>query len=143
MGTRQVSGTRIVPTTPEKIFALLVDPAQHPLLDGSGTLRSLQDGAPALLELGSKFGMNMKMGAPYKIENTVVEFEPDRLIAWRHFNGHRWRWRLEPLGEGTRVTETFDWATARTPFLMGLSGFPRKNKIAIEKTLDRLVKTFT
>jgi hypothetical protein len=29
----------------------------------------------------SKFGMDMKIGAPYKILNTVVEYDQDRLIA--------------------------------------------------------------
>ena len=40
--------------------------------------------------------MDMKKGAPYKIKNKVVEFEPDRLIAWRHVGLHRWRYELEP-----------------------------------------------
>lgn len=45
MGSRQVSRTTIVATTPEKIFGLLADPAQHPLIDGSGTVRAPQAGA--------------------------------------------------------------------------------------------------
>jgi len=142
MGNRQVSVTRTIATTPENIFALLVDPSKHPLLDGSGTVRAAQPGGPERLSLGAKFGMDMKMGAPYKILNTVVEFEENRLIAWRHFNGHRWRWQLEPVDGGTRVTETFDWSTARVPILLSLSHFPRKNKEGIEKTLERLAGMF-
>ncbi|HVV10087.1 SRPBCC family protein [Amycolatopsis sp.] len=138
MAKRQVSGTRTVATTPEEIFALLTDPSKHPVLDGSGTVKAAQAGGPEKLELGSKFGMDMRMGASYKILNTVVEYEENRLIAWRHFNGHRWRWQLEPVEGGTKVTETFDWSTARVPFLIGISFFPRKNKQGIEKTLDRL-----
>jgi hypothetical protein len=73
----------------------------------------------------------------------VVEFEEDRLIAWRHFNGHRWRWRLEPLDGGrTEVTETFDWSTAKFPLAISLSPFPRKNTQGIEKTLARLGELF-
>ena len=142
MGNRQVSVTRTIATCPENIFALLADPSKHPLLDGSGTVRAAQPGGPERLELGSQFGMDMRMGAGYKILNTVVEFEENRLIAWRHFNGHRWRWQLEPVEGGTEVTETFDWATARVPFLIGISPFPRKNKEGIEKTLDRLAEMF-
>ncbi|WP_158882974.1 SRPBCC family protein [Amycolatopsis anabasis] len=143
MSKRQVSVTRTINTTPDKIFELLVDPAKHPELDGSGTVKAARPGGVERLELGSKFGMDMKMGAPYKIQNTVVEFEKDRLIAWRHFNGHRWRWELEPAdGDRTEVTETFDWSTARIPFLIDLSFFPRKNKQGIEKTLDRLAARF-
>src|SRR4051794_28589814 len=121
MAKRQVSGTKVVATTPDRIFQLLVDPAQHPLIDGSGTVRAARAGGPDRLSLGAKFGMDMRMGAPYKIENTVVEFEEDRLIAWRHFNGHRWRWELEPVDGGTRITETFDWSTAKAPILISLS----------------------
>ncbi|WP_216205734.1 SRPBCC family protein [Amycolatopsis aidingensis] len=143
MGTRQVSATRTVSATPEQIFELLTDPAKHPLIDGSGSVLAARSQGPRRLELGSRFGMDMKMGASYKILNTVVEFEENRLIAWRHFNGHRWRWRLEPAGDGvTRVTETFDWSTARIPLLISLSSFPKRNKAAIEKTLDRLAELF-
>jgi uncharacterized protein YndB with AHSA1/START domain len=140
MGQRQVSATRIVASVPEKVFALLTDPAQHPVLDGSGTVRAAREGSPERLTLGSRFGMAMRMGLPYRIENTVVEFEENRLIAWRHFYGHRWRWRLEPVEDGTRVTETFDWSTARVPFLIDLSPYPRKNREAIERSLDRLAE---
>ncbi|MEU0465745.1 MULTISPECIES: SRPBCC family protein [unclassified Amycolatopsis] len=143
MRKRQVSATRIVAAPPEKIFELLADPSKHPLIDGSGTVLAAQSGGPERLTLGSRFGMDMKMGANYKILNTVVEFDENRLIAWRHFNGHRWRWQLKPLEDGsTEVTETFDWSTARIPLLIDLSFFPRKNKQAIDKTLDRLVKLF-
>ncbi|AIJ24900.1 MULTISPECIES: SRPBCC family protein [Amycolatopsis] len=143
MRKRQVSATRIVAAPPEKIFELLADPSKHPLIDGSGTVLAAQGGGPERLTLGSRFGMDMKMGANYKILNTVVEFDENRLIAWRHFNGHRWRWQLKPLEDGsTEVTETFDWSTARIPLLIDLSFFPRKNKQAIDKTLDRLVNLF-
>jgi uncharacterized protein YndB with AHSA1/START domain len=143
MRNRQVGVTRTISTTPERIFELLADPSQHPLLDGSGSVRAARAGGPDRLELGSSFGMDMKAGASYKIVNTVVEYEENRLIAWRHFNGHRWRWRLEPLGDGrTEVTETFDWSTARIPLLIELMGYPKKNRVAIEKTLDRLAEMF-
>ncbi|MGA6166498.1 SRPBCC family protein [Amycolatopsis magusensis] len=143
MGQRQVSSTRTIATTPEKIFELLADPAKHPLLDGSGSVLAAQNGGPERLSLGAKFGMDMKMGPSYKILNTVVEFEEGRLIAWRHFNGHRWRWALTLLDDGrTQVTETFDWSTARVPLLISLSPFPKRNKVGIEKSLARLAEMF-
>jgi uncharacterized protein YndB with AHSA1/START domain len=144
MTQRQVSATKTIDTTPEKIFELLADPAKHPLIDGSGTVKAALTGNDdERLRLGSKFGMDMKMGAPYKIQNTVVEFEENRLIAWRHFNGHRWRWELEPAGDGrTKVTETFDWSTARIPVLISISPFPKKNEQGIHKSLDRLAEMF-
>jgi uncharacterized protein YndB with AHSA1/START domain len=136
---RQISLSHVVDASPHQIFELLVDPANHPLLDGSGSVRASRSTGPRRLELGARFGMDMRIGLPYKILNTVVEFEPDRLIAWRHFSGHRWRWQLRDLGDGrTEVTETFDWSTARSPRTIELLGFPARNRKGIEATLGRL-----
>ncbi len=80
-------------------------------------------------------------GLPYKIRNKVVEFDEGRLIAWRHFGPHRWRYELEPTADGgTHVTETWD-ATRHTSLLFaGLraAGFPERNRRGIEATLERL-----
>ncbi|MCR3718439.1 MULTISPECIES: SRPBCC family protein [Prauserella salsuginis group] len=141
--TRQVSVTRTIPASAPEIFALLTDPEKHPILDGSGTVRGARGGNPERLELGARFAMDMKLGAKYRITNKVVEFDQDRLIAWRHFNGHRWRWELAPNDDGTTdVTETFDWAPARIAALMDRTPIPRKNEVAIRKTLERLARHF-
>ncbi|HZY75470.1 MAG TPA: hypothetical protein VFE40_04060 [Jatrophihabitantaceae bacterium] len=63
---------------------------------------------PQRLSAGAKFGMDMKLGAPYKIVNTVIEFDEPKVIAWRHFNGHVWRYLFEPADGGTKVTEQWD-----------------------------------
>lgn len=143
MPRRSVSVTTTVPAPAERIFDLLADPAKHPLIDGSGSVLAPRPGAPDRLALGTTFGMDMKIGLAYRIENTVVEFEENRLIAWRHFNGHRWRWQLTPLGDGTtEVTETFDWSTARVPLLLDLSPVPRRNKASMRRSLERLTALF-
>ena len=87
--------------------------------------------------------MGMRMGVPYVIKNEVVEFEPDRLIAWRHVGRHRWRYRLEPVEGGTRVTETFDWSTARFPKGIEIMGYPSKHPAGMERTLERLDRLVT
>ena len=139
MPDRAISVTKVVDAPRQAIFDLLADPAKHPLIDGSGTVRAARGGNPERLSLGAKFGMDMKLGLPYRIRNTVVEFEDGRLIAWRHFFGHRWRWSLADAGDGrTEVTETFDWSTALSPKGIELMGFPGKNKQGIRATLDRL-----
>jgi uncharacterized protein YndB with AHSA1/START domain len=138
MSQRVVSISRVIHATPEAIFAIVSDPAQHGRIDGSGMVQQVRSGG-GTLTLGSKFGMDMKFGPlPYRISNTVVEFEQDRLIAWRHFGGHRWRYRLEPVEGGTRVTEEFDWSTSKLPKAIELAGYPTKHVGNIERTLERL-----
>ncbi|HUF31654.1 MAG TPA: SRPBCC family protein [Acidimicrobiales bacterium] len=140
MTDKQVSGTRVIDATPEAIFAVLADPTKHPLFDGSGTVRESKSSGGERLAMGSKFGMSMKMGVPYGITNTVVEFEEGRRIAWRHAGRHRWRYELEPVDGGarTQVTETFDWGPAIAGVTYPLVGIPAKNKKAIDATLERL-----
>jgi uncharacterized protein YndB with AHSA1/START domain len=142
--TQSVSAERIVATAPHQIFDVLTDPNQHPVLDGSGMVQSSRRRNPKRLQLGSKFRMDMKLGPlPYRITNTVVEFEANRLIAWQHQGRHRWRWELEPAAAGgTRVRESFDWSTALWPRGLELVGYPERNLEAIEQTLDRLVQHF-
>jgi uncharacterized protein YndB with AHSA1/START domain len=135
---RKVSVSRVIPADRQAIFDVLADPAMHPVIDGSGTVREVQDGGPERLAEGAKFGMDMKMGASYRILNTVVEFEEGRRIAWRHFHGHRWRYELADVDGGTEVTETFDWSTARSKLPLELAGIPKRNRAGMVRTLERL-----
>ena len=133
--------TRIVPASAADIFELLATPARHSEIDGSGTVQGTQRGTTERLALGTKFGMNMRLGAPYRILNEVVEFEEDRRIAWRHFGGHVWRYILEPLGErATKVTEQFDPTPSRWPLVLKVLRYPARNQRSIEHTLHRLVE---
>ena len=135
---RSVSRCRVVNAPAHSIFEVLADPSRHPLIDGSGSVRDVRSGSAERLTKGAKFGMDMRVGVPYRIENTVVEFEEDRLLAWQHFGGHRWRYLLEPADGGTKVTETFDWSTSRAPWFIELMRYPAKNAKSMEKTLERL-----
>jgi hypothetical protein len=101
---------------------VLTDPTRHGEIDGSGMVQRVR-GDARRLELGSTFGMDMKLGIlPYRITNTVAEYEPNRLIAWHHPGKHRWRYELEPVEGGTKVTESFDWSTAVVPKAIELMG---------------------
>lgn len=137
-----VRGIRFVAAEPQEIFDLLADPAQHPTIDGSGSVRASDAGAPQRLTLGSKFSMSMKLGLPYKITNEVVEFDEPVLIAWRHMGKHIWRYRLRAVEGGTEVTEEFDFRPARSATAMKLIGAPKRNAKAIEATLDRIAARF-
>jgi uncharacterized protein YndB with AHSA1/START domain len=141
VATRTVSDSVVVAAPPEQVFDLLADPRRHPELDGSGTVKRAVRG-PDRLSKGAHFGMRMRLGLPYLIRNEVVEFEENRRIAWRHFGHHVWRYQLEPVTGGTRVTETFDWGSARSPRAVELMGFPRSNLRGITATLERLRARF-
>ena len=96
-----ISRDQLVPAAPDAVFDLLARPAMHSVIDGSGTVREAQPDGPARLSPGARFGMDMKMGIPYNISNTVTEFEEGRRIAWRHSGGPVWRSLLEPVEGGT------------------------------------------
>lgn len=143
MSDRFSSATRLIPAAPEVIFDLLADPAAHARFDGSGMVQAARPGAPERLSLGATFGMDMKLGIPYRIKNTVVEFEEGRLIGWRHMGGHVWRYRLEPVDGGTQVTEEFDWGLSHAPWLLNAIGYPERNRKAMVATLERLEQVVT
>lgn len=139
MTDKKITRTVVVHAPAERVFDLLTDPGKHSLIDGSGTVLATKAEAGQRLELGSTFGMKMRLGMPYAVTNRVVEYERNRLIAWRHFGGHRWRWELRPIDEQTtEVSETFDWSTARGGFAYGALGFLERNTKGIEATLAGL-----
>jgi uncharacterized protein YndB with AHSA1/START domain len=122
----------------ERIFELLADPRRHADFDGSGCVKGSVSG-PERLSIGAKFGMDMRLVVPYRIGNQVKEFDEGRRIAWAHLGGHRWRYELESLPDGTtRVTETFDATTARSARALKLMDAYNRNARAIEETLPRL-----
>ena len=137
MPNRTVSRTVVVPAPASAVFDLLVDPARHADVDGSGTVKGRLRG-PSRLSLGARFGMKMRLVVPYVMTNKVVEFEEDRRIAWRHVGRHVWRWELSPVPEGTRVTETFDWGPSVFPRALEALGVPARNARSIELSLARL-----
>jgi uncharacterized protein YndB with AHSA1/START domain len=145
---------RVIPAPPERIFELLVHPDRHRDIDGSGSVKEPK-GDTERLHLGSKFGMHMKMGLPYSMESTVIEFDEGRRIAWqsrppgfgRHFGGGRiWRYELDPVDDGTRVRESWDISqeAGASKWFVGLEGARKRTRESMTKTLERieeLVKT--
>jgi len=138
-----VSVQTLIAAPAQRLFDLVADPAMHPLIDGSGTVRAARPGNPARLALGATFGMDMRLVLGYRIVNTVVEFDEGRRIAWRHFYGHRWRYLFEPVDGGTQVTEQWDARPARSRRVLAGLGYPARNCDGIEKSLERLAALAT
>ncbi len=135
-------GSRLIPAPPEAIFNVLADPAKHHLIDGSGSVVAARSGNPERLSLGAKFGMDMKMGFPYKVSSTVSAFEENRLIEWHHFGRHKWRYELEPVAGGTRVTESFNHGSSPLSAVLVLVGYPERHRKSIDETLERMAEHF-
>jgi uncharacterized protein YndB with AHSA1/START domain len=140
---------RLIPAPAEAIFALLADPRRHRDFDGSGTVRSAKN-TPDTLTLGSKFGMSMHLGVPYSMTSTVIEFEPNRRIAWQTWapgmahriaGGRIWRYELESVEGGTLVRESWDISQER---LKAIVQPARAKTIAgMTKTLERIETLLT
>lgn len=150
--TRDVATVeRFIAAPAAKIFDLLADPSRHQEIDGSGTVKGLVKSTTAgsqRLTLGSKFGMSMKMGIGYSMENTVVEFEEDALIAWQPrpsmslmgllIGGRIWRYELQTQKGGTLVRESWDISQERLPFMV--RSMRSRTVDAMTKTLDRIAQ---
>ena len=136
-----ISESITVDAPPSVVFAILADPRQHSRIDGSGSVGRVLAGPQRITAKGQTFVVAMKLfGVPYVIRNRVVEFEPERRIAWRHFTANRWRYELTPADGGTAVTETFDMSRADpvTDAVVRWAKFPERNQQGITNTLARL-----
>jgi uncharacterized protein YndB with AHSA1/START domain len=141
---------RVIPASADRIFALIADPRRHPEIDGSGTVRNAKN-LPDKLELGSKFGMSMKLGVPYSMVSTVIEYEPDRRLAWQTrppgklsaklAGGRIWRYELEPVDGGTRVRES--WDISKEVVKAVVRPARKKTRQAMTATLERIEKILT
>jgi len=126
MAQPTVSESRDIDSPAAQIFSILSDPAMHPLIDGTGMLRSAVENT-VIGNVGDVFCIEMVHWhqGNYVMANHVEEFERDRLIAWQpivhsHENPEyhssvgvpalrQWGWQLESLSdEKTRVTAFFD-----------------------------------
>ncbi|MDX1891387.1 SRPBCC family protein [Mycolicibacterium sp. 050158] len=146
-GPQRVARRVLVKAPAAEIFAIVADPHRHPELDGSGTVRDIDVKGPHQPGVGDEFTVGMKQfGLPYKITSTVTERQDGKVIEWQHPLGHKWRWELVQATPGddtvTEVTETFDYSTAKLPFMITAFGYEKKNAEGITATLQRLADRF-
>ena len=120
-----VSVSRHIDVPAERLFALLADSANHPLIDGSGMVREPSP-AVKVSRAGDAFVMDMhhERFGDYQMRNEVVEYEAGRRLTWEPKRvapspeeqeaigdpaHYRWGYELSLDGPGaTLVTETFD-----------------------------------
>lgn len=133
-----ITRARLMAAPAARIFEVLATPSLHAVIDGSDTVIGAQPDGPARLYPGARFGMEMALGARYRILNRVVEFEEGRRIGWRHFSRHIWRYTLEAQGEETLVTEQWDARQVPGRPVLRLMGFTRTHPGSIEQTLRNL-----
>ena len=149
MGNTVVSVERVIKAPAADIFAIVADASRHPEIDGSGSVKHLKQGATEQLVLGSTFGMAMKLGVPYSMSNKVIEFEPDKRIAWqttlagplgRIIGGRIWRYELAEADGGTLVRETWDITQDKQRFMLRAGPVGKQTGEAMTKTLERLAE---
>lgn len=137
-----VSATAVVDATAADVFDFIRRPANHAEISGDHSVKASRSGDEVLGPEG-KFRMAMKVGVPYRVTSKVVEFDENRVIAWCHFSGHRWRWELAPAGEGTtKVTETFDLSSARLPFVLRAMGYPKGHLTNVATSVANVAEHF-
>ena len=134
---RVVSASREISAGAARIFELIADPAEQPRWDGNDNLKHADTGQ-RVHAVGDVFTMTLRRGGIR--ENTIVEFDEGRLIAWRpnvpgrEPPGHLWRWEVEPIDDKrTRVTHTYDWSK-----LTDRSRYPRARATTVERLADSL-----
>ena len=122
-----LSVQRLIPSPPEPIFDLLVDPAGHSEIDGGGTVKGARSGGRRL--------------------------EENRRIAWQTtasgpagslLGGRIWRYVIEPVEGGTLVTESWDLTQERvTSKFVVKATMTDATKRNMERTLARIEELVT
>ena len=145
----RIEVSRAIAAKPAAIFAVLRDPSGHVAIDASGMLM-WASGSPASTA-GDTFVMHMDRDAlrdvdlgQYQVTVIFVTYEQDREIAWtvgrtadERF-GHVYGYRLDPIPEGTLVTQYYDWSGINGPLK---ERFPIIPESALRATLGILART--
>jgi uncharacterized protein YndB with AHSA1/START domain len=145
-----VSVERVIKAPAGEIFALLADAGNHASFDGSESVNHASKKSVPL-SMGSKFGMAMRgrketLFLPYRTTNTVIEYEPDRRIAWKTtalgglLGGRIWRYELSPTEGGTLVRETWDVSQDKQKSMITSGSMPNLTEQGIRATLESIAK---
>jgi plastocyanin len=144
--------TRSIEASPEALYDLVADVTRTPEITPDIVRVEWLDGATGPT-VGARFKAINKQGRGPNWSNkpVIVTAEPGREIAWARtepFAGTvEWRYRFEPEGTGTRVTESYEvtkplrlmgWFIIGT--LYGLKDRRADLRASMVRTLDRLAE---
>ena len=142
-----VSASREIPTAATEIFNLLTNPGRHPQTDGTGGVRSLDQG-DRIKAVGDTFRMNMTNDdGDYQTDNEVFAFVENRVVGWQNKRnvtngvevGAKWVWTLEPLdASSTNVTLSYDPTEIDDPAVLALA--KNYDTAALESSLAGLAE---
>ena len=142
-------GTVTIDAPADEVFAVVADPVAMAGL--AAELQSVRwlDGA-AEAALGARFeGLNRHGRRSWRTVCEVVELRPGRSFGYDVATGFgvpisRWRYDVEPAGDGTCVVTETNWARIPVwfvPLALAVTGTinrPALNRANIATTLDRL-----
>ena len=153
MASATISVSITIKAPAEAIFAVLIDPAKHAAIDGTGWVRDPLD-RQLLTASGQIFRMAMyhanHPNGNYEMANRVQVFDPPHAISWEpghdpgdgnlRFGGWIWRYDLAPLGPSeTEVRLSYDWSAV--PEVVRQQGqFPPFSPDHLDNSLTRLAE---
>jgi hypothetical protein len=117
----------------DRVFEVLADPRRHVAIDASGMVQGTE--SPAISAPGQTFVMDMYRDdlGHYRTLNTVTEFETGARFGWApqldtsfacplvdrlasvRTGGHTYTYVVEDEGDGSRVTQIYDWSGVADP----------------------------
>ena len=123
-----VSVDRVIEAPAAAIFAIVADAARHPEIDGSGQLVKAKDGAPRAADAGldlrhvdearralhhDQHRHRVRAGPPHRLADRRWRDRSGRFLG-----GRIWRYELEPVDGGTKVTESWDISPGQAGFFL-------------------------
>lgn len=151
MSDNRITVSKSVNASPEALFALLSQPTRHQDIDGANMLRGTD--TSQVSGVGDEFVMRMNNDAlgDYQMRNEVIAYEENRTIGWApslhpidgytdklgdiRASGHSYTWHLEPEGDGTKVTQVYDWSGVTDEGFKGF--FPMLNEQQLSDSIDK------
>jgi hypothetical protein len=152
VATETVSVSTSIKAPAETIFAVIVDPAKHAAIDGTGWVSDPLD-RQLLSASGQIFRMAMsRPGHPngnYETANRVEAVDPPHAISWKpgyeagdgklRFGGWIWRYDLAPLGPfETDVRLFYDWSAVPQVVRITRPNFPPFSPDHLDNSLTHL-----